>query len=1189
MSAARTIEVARLELFRNVKRPLFWILVTVMTLIAWGFSEGNLRISSGDSDVGGVKAWITSEFAVAQWMSMMTALVFSFFIAVSAGMLPIQDKDLKLPELLLSTPLRTGELVLGKALGVLGMILSALVIWILAAILFNHVVPDAASAEFQGPLDLVNYLRPLALMALPYVLLISGVSYLVGQWTQRPILVFVLPIVIVLGSVFFLWVWSPSDISESLNAFLMLIDPAGFRWLSETWLKVDRGVEFYNLSPVGYDAAFLVSRLVIAGIGVGAIGLSARVFRKEMRGERGRRRAPKVAPATLLPTSRAATTLAELGMVTRPIGATRGFLTILRAETRALLTQPGLYLFVPLIILESVLINQTRVGGFDEPLLWTPGTIATGSFNTLSLLVCLLLLFYSVESLDREKRVGLSPLVGASAIRTGSLLAGKALANSVVAAAILVGAFLGGGIVIALQEKVALDIGPFLLVWGLLLIPTFILWTTFISFLQALTRSRYTTYALALAALAWSGYRQQQGDQTWLTNWNLWSALLWSDFGAFELGRRALILNRLLVLALAVVFSWATVQLWARRERDVSQTWHRLHPRRLRRHAVMLLLMLLPVFVTGVLLNAEVDGGFQGEVSEKAQKDYWRKNIATWRDAKDPTPTFVEADVRLEPAESFLKVKGRYTLENHHDVPLRQIALTRGLHWREVGWTLDGEDITPDDRAGLIVFTPEVPLAPGEKVDVGFAFEGHYPGGATKNGGGTGEMILESGVVLTGFSASFLPIIGFSEGIGIDDDNRSDAKDFEPEYFRGITESGFGAARRYHARIRVDVPEAYTANSVGRRVEERIEGGRRIAWFETDFPVMLTNIVAGKWDVRHGVGTAIYHHPDHTYNLDEMIEALDAARKYYSEWFFPYPWAELRVSEFPALAGYAQGFPTNITFSEGIGFLTESDADSSLAFMVTAHESAHQWWGNLVVPAEGPGANLLSEAMAHFSTLLLSEQVRGVGARIDFARKIEDRYGENRVQDSERPLYWIDGSRPGDATCTYDKGGFVMWMLLNHLGREKMLEGLQSFIAHYLDDLDHPVLQDLTRHLRSFAADPAAYDAFVAQWFESVVVAEYRIRDARRSEADGGWLVTAEVSNVGTAHAPIEIAISRGVRFPSDDEDTGPYHEARVTVPLEVGETRTIEIHSDFEPERIVIDPDVRVLQLRRKFAHQDL
>ena len=44
---------------------------------------------------------------------------------------------------------------------------------------------------------------------------------------------------------------------------------------------------------------------------------------------------------------------------------------------------------------------------------------------------------------------------------------------------------------------------------------------------------------------------------------------------------------------------------------------------------------------------------------------------------------------------------------------------------------------------------------------------------------------------------------------------------------------------------------------------------------------------------------------------------------------------------------------------------------------VTAHEAAHQWWGNILVPGMGPGGNILSEGMAHFSTALLIDQIKG--------------------------------------------------------------------------------------------------------------------------------------------------------------------------------------------------------------------
>ena len=82
--------------------------------------------------------------------------------------------------------------------------------------------------------------------------------------------------------------------------------------------------------------------------------------------------------------------------------------------------------------------------------------------------------------------------------------------------------------------------------------------------------------------------------------------------------------------------------------------------------------------------------------------------------------------------------------------------------------------------------------------------------------------------------------------------------------------------------------------------------------------------------------------------------------------------------------------------------------------MVTAHEAAHQWWGNILTPGEGPGGDILSEGMAHFSTILLIEGEKGERARIEFCKRIEERYGDARQVDSERPLVKVDGSRAGD-------------------------------------------------------------------------------------------------------------------------------------------------------------------------------
>ena len=64
--------------------------------------------------------------------------------------------------------------------------------------------------------------------------------------------------------------------------------------------------------------------------------------------------------------------------------------------------------------------------------------------------------------------------------------------------------------------------------------------------------------------------------------------------------------------------------------------------------------------------------------------------------------------------------------------------------------------------------------------------------------------------------------------------------------------------------------------------------------------------------------------------------------------------------------------------------------------------------------AKGPGNDILSEGMSHYSTILLCQQVKGEAQRIAFQRQIETSYARSRQADSERNLYKVDQSKPGD-------------------------------------------------------------------------------------------------------------------------------------------------------------------------------
>ena len=128
--------------------------------------------------------------------------------------------------------------------------------------------------EIRGPFHSVNYLRPALIFGLPTLVFYLGVAFYLGERCRRPVTVFLFPIAVMLVCGFFLWNWAPTWLDPRINRLLMLVDPAGFRWLNETWIKLDRGAGFYNTARVGLDLPFVLSRLAFLALGLAGVWLA---------------------------------------------------------------------------------------------------------------------------------------------------------------------------------------------------------------------------------------------------------------------------------------------------------------------------------------------------------------------------------------------------------------------------------------------------------------------------------------------------------------------------------------------------------------------------------------------------------------------------------------------------------------------------------------------------------------------------------------------------------------------------------------------------------------------------------------------------------------------------------------------------------------------------------------------------
>jgi hypothetical protein len=110
-----------------------------------------------------------------------------------------------------------------------------------------------------------------------------------------------------------------------------------------------------------------------------------------------------------------------------------------------------------------------------------------------------------------------------------------------------------------------------------------------------------------------------------------------------------------------------------------------------------------------------------------------------------------------------------------------------------------------------------------------------------------------------------------------------------------------------------------------------------------------------------------------------VAEQSAKAIEQFSRWFGPFPYPSLALTQFPG--NYSQGWP-GLVFLSGTVFLPTSDKArlhmdpfSTVIYdeVMEPHETAHQWWGNLV-SWHGYRDQWWVEALANYSALMLLER-----------------------------------------------------------------------------------------------------------------------------------------------------------------------------------------------------------------------
>ena len=318
------------------------------------------------------------------------------------------------------------------------------------------------------------------------------------------------------------------------------------------------------------------------------------------------------------------------------------------------------------------------------------------------------------------------------------------------------------------------------------------------------------------------------------------------------------------------------------------------------------------------------------------------------------------------------------------------------------------------------------------------------------------------------------------------------------------------------------VPERFRVASGSTLIDERVVDSTRIMRWVSDDPVSSMSFNLGRFDVTD-VETdgppRITVYGDRTHrgfapgNKDKTIADLTGAIETFTDYFGPYPFDSLLVTETPTYNGLA--FPGLVLLSfQAFGELHTGEAE-----LFRAHEVAHQWWG-IGVEFKDYRDQWLSEGFSQYSAALYA--LSGMRKEDQFLEMLEawrlDVLGEVNIGQGLGRHYGFrpevmqrsDGHesgplvvgyrlRSGDTPfdyrlLVYEKGAFVLHML------RMMLTDLDTGDDTRFRDLMRGFVADHRVEAASTDAFEAAVtrafgepmDWFFDQWVYGVDVPTYR-------------------------------------------------------------------------------------------------
>jgi ABC-2 type transport system permease protein len=1105
--------IAAFEFRYQVKSPLFIAAAVLLFLGALVDMSVAKVLTSGGGNVlfNAPHSIIMSHLLV--------SLVFLFLGAAFVSNVIVRDDQSGFGPIVRSTRITKFDYLFGRFLGAFAA--GALVMAAVPLGAWLGTLMPFADQEMLGPNRLSAFAYGYGLFALPNALIISAILFALATATRSTAGTFIGVV-----GLLFLYVFSQRMMEgqPQLHDFRVLADPLGM----PAYLAASR---YYtaaelNAGAVPVTKLMLLSRLLWVGAAVSLLALTWKRFRFSERAL-SRRRHRKLRRQEAMAAPTAAGPAASLDRLPESRFDGRAALAqfVARAglEARYIVKSPAfpiLLLIAFAFTLPALLTASGWIGVPLYPLTSISVPIIEASFDTVLIIIAT---YYGGELVWRERERKIHEIIDSTPLPAWALMLPKMLGLTLVLFATLLVGMAVGILAQLLEGGVDISPGEYSLWYLLPGTVDALLIAALAVFVQALSPSKYAGWGVMFLYILLLMFGPSMGLEHPIFLYGSVPAVPLFDMNGGGNGWAAAWWFRLFWAAAAALLLIAAHLLWRRGAETRLKSRLRRARSGLTGRTGLAFAAALALFVSSgcwIVYNTLILNDFRTSREAQAYLAEYEKRYFRYASLPQPVVRHVELNVALHPEEVRAEVRGRYRLVNETEGPIERVHLR--LMKREldlVAVDFPAARLERDDRDyGYRIYRLDSPMQPGEERSLAFRARRQQAGFRAS---GAETRLAPNGTDLN--SLELTPRIGMND-VGLIEDPAERRKYGLPERQPFPRVDDLAATRTVPGGdlswTTADIVVSTTADQVpvapGRRVSERVEGGRRIARFVSASPIKnFFSIQSARYAVLRrvhgGVEHSIYFHPGHRWNVERMMTAMQASIDYYRRAFGPYQFDSARIVERPVEGG-GQAFPNTIAVSETIFTMDLRDPDEiDMVTMLTAHELAHQWWGHQVTGARMQGVSLVAESLSQYSALMVLRRLRGEENIRRFLQFQLDRYlGGRRTQVlEEQPL--VSAGLDQDH-INYGKGAIALYLLQQRIGEEAVNRALRRFVERYrFANAPYPRSVDLIAFLRA-EAKTAEQQALITDLFERITLYDLRVDQPRAvRRPDGRWDVTVPV------------------------------------------------------------------------------